>query len=227
MSELKFKLTAESKVNLLGVKLFRIEALVDFVNNGRQVKKGDKGGWLQSEKVNGNARVSGNAWVSGDAQVFGDARVSGNAWVSGNARVFGDAQVSGNAHVSGDARVSDNAQVSGNAWVSGDAKLSLKKAYKKGLFLHSTDGEIKPTIIDCSEVDGFDGDRDYKNLLVVGDYEIEDIEEPKTEVESVNTNVTTPSAKQSLVTIQIGDNGLSVPRETAESLRDALNAVLD
>src|SRR3990167_4341915 len=76
--KLTFKLTNESKVNLLGVTLFRIEAVVDIPARG--VKKGDKGGWLESEKTsNGNARVSG------------DARVSGNAWVSGNAEVSGDA----------------------------------------------------------------------------------------------------------------------------------------
>ena len=73
--KLKFKLTDETKINRLGYKLFRIEATASFGD----VKKGDKGGWLESEEVNGNARVSGNAWVSGDAEVFGNARVSGDA----------------------------------------------------------------------------------------------------------------------------------------------------
>ncbi len=92
--ELKFKLTAESKINAFGIKLFRIEATVDF----KDIKKGDKGGWLEAETVkNGDARVSGNAWVFGDAEVFGDARVYGNAWVFGDAEVSGDARVYGNA----------------------------------------------------------------------------------------------------------------------------------
>ena len=87
MKDIKFKLTAESKINIWGVKLFRIEATVDF----RDIKKGDKGGWLENAEVKGDARVSGDAWVSGDAEVSGNARVFGDAWVSGNARVFGDA----------------------------------------------------------------------------------------------------------------------------------------
>ncbi len=79
----KYRLTEETKDGL-----FRIEALKDFGN----VKKGDKGGWVGSEKnlsqeydawVFGNARVSGDARVSGNVRVFGDARVSGDAWVSG------------------------------------------------------------------------------------------------------------------------------------------------
>ena len=97
----KFKLTSEFIVDISGVKLFRIKALIEFGN----VKAGDLGGYIEKEENlshMGNAWVSGNAQVSGDAQVFGDARVFGNAWVSGNARVFGDAQVSGDARVSGD-----------------------------------------------------------------------------------------------------------------------------
>lgn len=74
MSELKFKLTTETKINAFGIKLFRIEATVDFKN----VKKGDKGGWVESESLpNGNARVYGDAWVSGNAEVYGNAIDSG------------------------------------------------------------------------------------------------------------------------------------------------------
>ena len=148
----KFKLTSEFIVDISGVKLFRIKALIEFGN----VKAGDLGGYIEKEEnlshmgnawvsgdaqVSGDARVYGNAWVygdarvSGDAQVFGDAwvsgnaQVSGNAWVSGNAQVSGDARVSGNAQVSGDAQVFGNAQVSGNAQVFGNARVSGDKDY--------------------------------------------------------------------------------------------------
>ncbi len=105
--EYKFKLTAETRINAFGVKLFRIEATCDI--KSRNVKKGDKGGWLDTKEVSGNARVSGDAWVSGNAQVYGNARVYGNAQVSGNAQVYGNARVSGNAQVYGNARVYGNA----------------------------------------------------------------------------------------------------------------------
>lgn len=84
----KFKLTSEFIVDISGVKLFRIKALIEFGN----VKAGDLGGYIEKEE---NLSHMGNAWVSGNAQVFGDARVSGNAWVSGDAWVSGNAQVSG------------------------------------------------------------------------------------------------------------------------------------
>lgn len=78
----KFKLTSEFIVDISGVKLFRIKALIEFGN----VKAGDLGGYIEKEK---NLSHMGNAWVSGNAQV------SGNAWVFGDAQVFGDARVSG------------------------------------------------------------------------------------------------------------------------------------
>ena len=107
---MKFKLTAECK-EFYGIKLFRIEALIDIPRWG--VKAGDKGGWVEKEE--NLLQVSGDAWVSGNARVYGNARVSGNAQVYGSARVYGNAQVYGDAQVSGDARVSGDAQVSGNA----------------------------------------------------------------------------------------------------------------
>ena len=118
----KFKLTSEFIVDISGVKLFRIKALIEFGN----VKAGDLGGYIEKEK---NLSHMGNAWVSGNAQVFGNARVFGNAWVSGDAQVFGNAWVSGNAQVSGNAWVFGDAQVSGNAWVFGDARVSGDKDY--------------------------------------------------------------------------------------------------
>lgn len=87
----KFELTAESKINIFGKKLFRIKALISFGD----VEEGETGGWIEKEEnleqssgdawVYGNAEVYGNARVYGDAEVYGNARVSGNAWVYGNA----------------------------------------------------------------------------------------------------------------------------------------------
>ena len=78
----KFELTTEFITNFLGIKLFRIKALVKFGD----VKKGELGGFVEKEE---NLEHYGNAWVSGDAIV------SGNAIVTGDAKVFGYAIVSG------------------------------------------------------------------------------------------------------------------------------------
>ena len=75
----KFELTAESKINIFGKKLFRIKALISFGD----VEEGETGGWIEKEE--NLEQSSGDAWVYGDAEVYGDARVSGNAEVYGNA----------------------------------------------------------------------------------------------------------------------------------------------
>lgn len=56
----KFELTAESKINASGKKLFRIKALISFGS----VEEGETGGWVEKEdnlSQSGNARVSDNA----------------------------------------------------------------------------------------------------------------------------------------------------------------------
>jgi len=47
-----------------GVKLFRLKAKI---NIGTIVKKGDLGGYIESEK---NLSYSGDAWVAGNAEVM-------------------------------------------------------------------------------------------------------------------------------------------------------------
>ena len=130
----KYKLLDNDTIDFLGNKLYRIEALKDFCN----VRKGHKGGYVQSERnlsSSGNSWVFVNAVVYGNAQVFDDAEVHdnalvyGDAKVFGNARVFDDARVYGDTRVYGDAKIFENAQVSGDAWiysnalVYGDAKV--------------------------------------------------------------------------------------------------------
>ena len=80
----KFELTSEFITNILGTKLFRIKALMEFGD----VKAGDLGGYIEKEE---NLDHDGDAWVYGNAEVCGNARVCGNAEVCGNAKVCGNA----------------------------------------------------------------------------------------------------------------------------------------
>ena len=119
--EKKYKLIEES-INYCSKILYRIEALKDFDD----VKKGDMGGYVQSEdnlSQEGNCWVFDNAWVCGNAKVFGNAWVYDNARVYGNARVCGKARVFENAWVFDNARVYGNARVFENAWVYDNARV--------------------------------------------------------------------------------------------------------
>ena len=108
--------------------LHRIKALKEFA----EVKKGDLGGWVESEYnlsqdgtcwVGEEAKVLNNAKVYDVAKVCGTTLVSDNAIISENANVFDKATVYGNATIFENAFVSDNAEVYGNAIIGGNAEV--------------------------------------------------------------------------------------------------------
>lgn len=97
--EKKYRLLEDETITIDGRTLYRIEALRDFAD----VKKGDKGGYVESED---NLSHVGNCWV------FDNARVSDNALVRDNALVYDNTRVSGTARVLGNTCVLGNAQIS-------------------------------------------------------------------------------------------------------------------
>ena len=175
MMEKKYKLTEET-INVDGRTLYRIEALKDF----NDVKKGDKGGFIENEKnlsksddcwVYGNAKVSDNAMVCGNAKVYGNARVYGNAWVFGNAMVsvnalvIDKARVYGNAQVRGNAVVYDNAEISGDAKIFGNAQIRCDAVVCE-------DAKIYGHAIVCGNADVYGNARIYGNAEVSGNAQV-------------------------------------------------------
>ena len=112
----KYELT-ENTENHYRTTIYRIRALKTFKTvDGKTVKAGDLGGWVESED---NLSQKGKCWVAGDAIVCDNAEVYDNALVSGYAYVYGDAKVYDNAQVYG-----GNANVYGNAKICGSAKVN-------------------------------------------------------------------------------------------------------
>ena len=122
----KYELTEET---FLGCR--RIVALRDFgAENSEkhyfQVKKGDRGGFIESEanlSHEGNCWVKDSARVSGNAKVYEDALIENFAVINGNARVYGSSKVNGRSHVCDNAKVYGNSEISGNSRVAGKAKV--------------------------------------------------------------------------------------------------------
>ena len=146
----KYELLIDDTIDVFGVKLFRIKALISF----GKVKKGDLGGYLEKED---NLSHYGNAWVFGNARVYGNAEVFGNTRVYGNAEVFGNAKVSDNAKVFGNAKVSGDGDyiVFKNNWSSGRYFTYTKsnKMWKVGCFYGTGQELIKKAYRD-SETSG-------------------------------------------------------------------------
>lgn len=82
----------ESRVMSVDKKVYRIEALKNFSD----VKKGDKGGYVQSLTSIGQ---SGKAWVYDDAIVSGTATVTGDATVKGNSHIHSMVKLRKNASI--------------------------------------------------------------------------------------------------------------------------------
>lgn len=105
----KYELT-NNFIQYCGRELYHIRALKNF----NDVKRGDLGGYLESEK---NLDHDGNCWVYDNAYVCDNALVKDNAIISGNARIHNEANISGNAAIFG------NAAIYGNVLISDFAKI--------------------------------------------------------------------------------------------------------
>lgn len=87
------------------------------VRNFGDVKKGDLGGFIESES---NLSHEGKCWVYDDSAVYEFAEVKDNAKIAGNSKVFSLSLVCGNATVVFDSSVCEFALVDGNACISGN-----------------------------------------------------------------------------------------------------------
>lgn len=106
----KFELVENLTLYHNGGLLYRIRALKNFGD----VKKGDIGGWVESEK---NLSQKGLCWIYDDAKVSDKARVSENARVMDLAVVDSNACVYGTAGVCDLSHITDYATVRGNSIV--------------------------------------------------------------------------------------------------------------
>lgn len=172
--ERKYELTNETK-EINGCTLHCIVAVRDFGN----VRKGYKGGWIQSED---NLSHSGYCWVDDSAQVYEDAQIYGNARVYENAQVYGNVIVCGEANVHGSVELCHTAYVSTdgdyivfkNWWSSGRYftwTLSNNK-WKVGCFYGSGDELIKKAYADSDK-----SGREYERIVRYVDEIIKDNQE--------------------------------------------------
>lgn len=128
MIERKYEFTGETTTDIAeGATLHRIRAIRDFGD----VKAGDQGGWVESEK---NLSHEGKCWVYDESAVFGRASVLGNSKVKNESMIYDSAcvdsgavinnsEVFGSAQVSGFAQVAKGSLVYQRALIAGSAKV--------------------------------------------------------------------------------------------------------
>ena len=150
--EKKYRLLEDDTVLVDGRTLYRIEALRDFAD----VKKGDKGGYVENEK---NLSHEGDCWVYNSAKVYDNARVYDNA------KVYDDAVVRGSAKVFRRAMVRDNAMIYDKAVVFGEVIIhDNAKVYERAVLCNYA------VVGESAEVYGRAGV--YGNAVICGDAEV-------------------------------------------------------
>ena len=103
------------------VVVYRIIAAEYFYTiTGREVKAGEKGGYIQTSKNLDNSNQN-KCWVTDNAVVYGNAVVTDNACVSDNACVFGSILVSEDCVVENNSVVCENVTLKGKVRVSGSS----------------------------------------------------------------------------------------------------------
>lgn len=137
----KYEITNETIQLYGGLKLHRIRAITDFGN----IKKGQLGGYVESEENLVNDTENGTAWLHNDSWAYGESCVSGNA------------QIRDNVHIGGHATVKDNVLLFGNISVTGNACI-CDAAFLKGLMNISGNAKIKKDG-DCVALQGFGEER--------------------------------------------------------------------
>lgn len=121
--------------------LYRVKAVRDFGD----VKKGDIGGYVQSEDnlshegycwVYDNSIIHDNAIIHDNVKIYDNARIYGNSkiWdyavIQDNARIYGNSQIAdcavidGNARIYGDSEIWNYAIIRDNALIYGDSVIS-------------------------------------------------------------------------------------------------------
>lgn len=97
----KYKLDKEDTVIWYSHRLYRIIAIKDFGN----VSKGDKGGYVESEK---NLSHFGKSWIYDEAKACGEASIEADAHIHDDVIVYGSIILCGISRASGNALLFDN-----------------------------------------------------------------------------------------------------------------------
>lgn len=114
-----YELTEETK-KYRGKTLYRIRAVTDFGG----VKKGQLGGWIESEN---NLRQDDVSWVADDAIVMGKARVEGQSRIDGKAIISGNTLITTeregegfcNVHIT-DTKIGGDSRINGDITIKGN-----------------------------------------------------------------------------------------------------------
>lgn len=178
-TNLKYKLT---KNTLIYAKrtLYQIEALKDFDD----VKKGDFGGWVESEN---NLSQEGNCWIYDNAKVYDSARISDDAKIYDNVEIRGNSIVMNHATIKNDTKIRNSSifrnvtiedratilasTITGNVKISGKCAIFDSEVYDDAIISGKISLSKGTRIRDNSKISGSGSIRNshiYENAKIKG-----------------------------------------------------------
>lgn len=101
----KYEIVKDNFKEIYGIKVYRIRALKDIENRHQNIKAGDLGGYVQSER---NLSQNNNCWIFDDAIVFDNANVIQNANICDHAQISDNAIIIGYATIMGHSKICDH-----------------------------------------------------------------------------------------------------------------------
>lgn len=161
----KYEIVRDQSITIYNKNLYRIRSLYDFMaGNGRSVKKGDLGGWVQSED---NLSQSGKCWIFDDAKVFGNAIIRDNATISDQAESYNNAIICNSADILDYSRVFGNAMVLNSARIFSNSRIfdSAIIGAKSQIYSSSIHGNA----IVCTERRLCENSEIYGDAKILGD----------------------------------------------------------
>lgn len=116
----KYEIVKDNFKEIYGIKVYRIRALKDIENRHQNIKAGDLGGYVQSER---NLSQNNNCWIFDDAIVFDNANVIQNANICDHAQISDNAIIMGYATIMGHSKICDHAKIGGRALIAERAEI--------------------------------------------------------------------------------------------------------
>lgn len=112
----KYKVDYEDKIKYGGRILYRIVALRDFSD----VKAGDRGGYVQSER---NLSQQGDCWIYDEAMAMDNTLVAQNAKMYHSAKLWGSAKMTNFAEIHNKAQMFNKSFMGGHARIFGESMM--------------------------------------------------------------------------------------------------------
>lgn len=117
----KYEIVKGNFKEIYGIKVYRIRALKGIENRHQNIKAGDFGGYVQSER---NLSQNNNCWIFDDAIVFDNANVIQNANICDHAQISDNAIIMGYATIMGHSKICDHAKIGGRALIAERAEIN-------------------------------------------------------------------------------------------------------